>query len=237
MILKPPALAVGWLTQNQDVVVKYATKNLSKLSADIQPESGSRNVTQILKPGQSLIPFEFEDTSYRKIRVIKKDAETNWPLEGAEFLLHSVDGHFPDRTGETEKDGSLTFDKLPNGTYELRETRPPKGYSEKGTWADGGGDVKTVVLTSDSEPILTYERRNTSKTGILIRKIDAVTKLPLAGVTFRITPRSPLTAASFDRTTEEDGIIILEGLEAGTYTIEEIAVPHGYVIDSTPKNV
>ena len=173
---------------------------------DNQPESGSRSVTQILKPGQSLIPFEFEDTSYRKIRVIKKDAETNWPLEGAEFLLHSVDGHFPDRKGETEKDGSLTFDKLPNGTYELRETRPPKGYSEKGTWADGGGDVKTIVLTSDSEPILTYERRNTSKTGILIRKIDAVTKLPLAGVAFRITPRSLLTAAPFDRTTEENGI-------------------------------
>ena len=173
---------------------------------DNQPESGSRSVTQILKPGQSLIPFEFEDTSYRKIRVIKKDAETNWPLEGAEFLLHSVDGHFPDRTGETEKDGSLTFDKLPNGTYELQETRPPKGYSEKGTWADGGGDVKTIVLTSDCEPILTYERRNTAKTGILIRKIDAVTKLPLAGVTFRITPRSPLTGDPFDRTTEEDGI-------------------------------
>ena len=117
------------------------------------------------------------------------------------------------------------------------QTKPLKGYSEKGTWADGGGDVKTIILTSDSEPVLTYERRNPSKTGILIRKIDAVTKLPLAGVTFRIIPRSPLTGDPFDRTTEEDGIIILEGLEASTYTIEEIAVPHGYVIDPTPKNV
>jgi len=204
---------------------------------DNQPESGNRTVTQTLKPGQSLIEFEFEDSSYRKIRVIKKDAQTNWPLEGAEFLLHSVDGLIPDRTGTTAKDGSFTFDKLPNGTYELRETKPPKGYSEKGSWADGGQDVKTIILTADSEPVVTYERLNTSKSGILIRKIDAVTKLPLAGVTFRITPRSPLTAAPFDRTTEDDGIIALEGLDAGTYTIEEIGVPEGYVIDPTPKNV
>lgn len=93
-------------------------------------------------------------------------------------------------------------------SYELQETKSPKGYSEKRTWADGGGDVKTIVLTSDCEPILTYERRNTARTGILIRKIYAVTKLPLAGVTFHITPCSPLTAAPFDRTTEE-GIFII----------------------------
>ena len=85
-----------------------------------------------------------------------------------------------------------------------------KATVRKAHGPDGGGDVKTVVLTSDCEPILTYERRNTAKTGILIRKIDAVTKLPLAGVTFRITPRSPLTGDPFDRTTEEDGIIVLD---------------------------
>lgn len=51
------------------------------------------------------------------------------PLEGAKFTLTDVAEHSkvygPITSGE---DGKAIFNNIPDGTYELRETRAPEGY-------------------------------------------------------------------------------------------------------------
>lgn len=177
------------------------TKVPDKYNLDNQPESVGGNgatVTQTLRYGQSLLPFEFEDTHFRDLRVRKLDAQTNYPLEGATFTLHCVEaanqksGSVADRVGTTDKDGYFTFKDLPNGTYELYESSAPMGYDEDGVWADDGkGGKKTVVITSDCDRVLKYAYKNEPKSGFMIRKIDSVTKQPIPNVRFKITPLSP----------------------------------------------
>jgi len=221
------------------------TKVPDKYNLDNQPESVGGNgatVTQTLRYGQSLLPFEFEDTHFRDLRVRKVDAQTNYPLEGATFTLHCVEaanqksGSVADRVGTTDKDGYFTFTDLPNGTYELYESSAPMGYSEEGVWADDGkSGKKTVVIKSDSDRVLEYEFKNEPLTGFMIRKIDSVTKQPIPNVRFKITPLAPLTDPSWEAVTNDNGLIVRESLPEGSYRIEEVSTVRGYVLNKEPQ--
>ena len=227
------------------VVSVTETKVPDKYNLDNQPESvggSGTTVTQTLRYGQSLLPFEFEDTHFRDLRVRKVDAQTNYPLEGATFTLHCVEaanqksGSVADRVGTTDGDGYFTFKDLPNGTYELYESSAPMGYSEDGVWADDGKTgKKTVVITSDSDRTLEFEYKNEPQTGFLIRKIDSVTKQPIPNVRFKITPLEPLTSPSWEAVTDDNGVIVRESLPEGSYRIEEISTVQGYVLNMEPQ--
>ena len=214
---------------------------------DKQLTSGDYTQTQQLKFGQDVTEFTFEDTSFRNIKVIKKDAETNWLLSGATFVLHCIKADDPkdganvtDRVGVTNEEGYVVFEKIPNGTYELYESSSPFGYADpdKGCWGDKEpSNHRTVIVTSDNDPVITFERYNQPQTGLLIRKIDAVTKQPVPNVRFLITPHSPLTKEPWEATTNDNGVIVEENLPAGTYTIKEIATVDGYVLNDKSQTI
>ena len=204
---------------------------------DRQESTGDYTITQQLKWGQSLSVFEFKDTHYRDVKVYKWDAQTGWPLAGARFTLHCIAadeplhaGDITDRVLETDESGFVVFEDVPNGTYELRETQPPFGYMPN-------DEVKTVIVTSDSDPVIEFEYENEPKSGIIVRKIDAVTKQPIPNVEFRVTPLAPLTEPANSYTTNDNGIIVLEGLKPGTYRIEETKTVDGYVLSTEVKEV
>ena len=197
---------------------------------DKQQTSGDYTQTQQLKHGQALSVFEFKDTHYRDIKVFKRDSETNWLLKGATFRLHCVAaenkdaGNITDRELTTDENGYVIFENIPNGTYELTEIAAPFGY-------DNNSEKKTVIVTSDSDRVIEFEFKNAPKSGLLIRKIDSVTKQPLANVEFRITPLAPLDSPSWTAVTDDNGLIVKENLAAGTYRIEEITTVDGYVLN------
>lgn len=197
---------------------------------DKQQTSGDYTQTQQLKHGQALSVFEFKDTHYRDIKVFKRDSETNWLLKGATFRLHCVAaenkdaGNITDRELTTDEKGYVIFENIPNGTYELTEIAAPFGY-------DNNSEKKTVIVTSDNDRVIEFEFKNAPKSGLLIRKIDSVTKQPLANVEFRITPLAPLDSPSWTAVTDDNGLIVKENLAAGTYRIEEITTVDGYVLN------
>ncbi|HEY7532738.1 MAG TPA: 6-bladed beta-propeller, partial [Nitrospiraceae bacterium] len=95
------------------------------------------------------------------------------------------------------------------------------------TVSDGvSGATDTVTVSVDD-----------SKGDLTIRKVGQGTDTPLAGATFTLTP-NPFTLAGslvvedndgvFDRDSI-DGIIALQNVEFGTYTIEETVTPDGFV--------
>ncbi|MDE7242569.1 MAG: hypothetical protein K2O18_01135 [Oscillospiraceae bacterium] len=215
---------------------------------DKQLSSGDYTQTQQLKFGQSACKFTFEDTSFRSIKVYKKDAETRWLLAGASFTLHCISADDPkeganitDRTLTTDKDGYVLFENVPNGTYELYESTPPFGYTDTGAfWGDGEASAhRTVIVTSGNDPVIEFERYDYPTTGLLIKKIDSVTRQPVEGARFLITPHSPLTKEPWEATTDENGTIVAESehLEPGTYTIKEIYAPDGYVKDEQSQTI
>ena len=203
---------------------------------DKQEDSGDYTKTGVLEFGAKTIEFEFEDTSYRDIKVTKKDADTDWPLAGAEFTLESVSLDDPNEGGSvkrsltTDATGFVIFEDVPNGTYKLWESVPPKGY-------ESNDEVKTIVVTSDDEPVIEFEYKNEPHSGIRILKLDAATDQPIPGALFRITPMAPLTGPSFERETDENGLIVIENAEPGTYKVEELSVPDPYVVNSEPHLV
>lgn len=199
---------------------------------DKQNESGYTQTQQLII-GQELSPFVFEDTRYRSLKVVKKDGKTAWPLAGATFELKSIrldNGGSYQQSLTTDETGSVLFEDIPNGTYELRETKAPLGY-EKGDW------VETIVVTSKSDIVMYREYTNEPMSGIVIKKIDAITGKAVPGVKFVITPMLPLTGPALERTTDEYGLIELEGLAMGTYEIKEISAPDPYIVDSNVRNV
>ena len=196
---------------------------------DKQADSGDYTKTSVLKFGADTIEFEFEDTSYRDIKVIKKDADTDWPLAGAEFTLESVkldEGGSVSRKMTTDASGFVIFEDVPNGTYKLWESTPPQGY-------EGNDEVKTIVVTSRDEPIITFEYKNEPYAGIRLLKLDAGTDQPIKDAWFRITPMAPLTGPAIERKTDENGLIIIEDALPGTYQVEELSVPDPYVKDDS----
>lgn len=200
---------------------------------DSQPlgtdETRQYTLTGTLGPQQSKIEFQFEDTSYRKLRVIKRDAETSWPLVGAEFTLESVtldNGGSHRQVLTTNETGEVLFENVPNGTYKLWESAAPQGY-ELNT------EVKTIIVKSSDEPITTFEFKNEPYAGIRLLKLDAGTDQPIKDAWFRITPMAPLTGPSIERKTDENGLIIIEDALPGTYQVEELSVPDPYVKDDT----
>lgn len=201
---------------------------------DLQ-EGGTYTQTQKLIKGQEILEFVFEDTHYKDLTVYKRDAETNWLLKGATFELHCVaraegdPGNVEDRTLTTDGTGSVTFKDLPNGTYTVKEISPPPGYH-------GTDEVKTIVINSDTK-VLELTFKNTPKTGLLIRKVDSVTKQPIPNVQFRVTPLAPLTSQSEDYWTDDNGVIVIEDLEAGSYNIQEINTVDGYVKNEEIRTV
>lgn len=209
---------------------------------DKQEASGDYTLTQQLKFGQDLVEFEFKDTSFRDIEIIKRDSETGWALAGATFTLKSISLDDPNkgtisREGQTDETGRLRFEDLPNGTYEITETVPPSGYE----LAD---PVKqTIIVTSDSDPVIEVEYENAPKEGLLIRKEDSVTKQPLAGVEFEVRYLGSADAADGTTNaprsyiTDENGLIYLPDCKAGWYEIREVAVPDGYVLDPEPRMI
>ena len=80
---------------------------------------------------------------------------------------------------ETDANGEIRISNLTPGAYILTELRAPEGYTidnpSTNVVIGEGGDTQTVVIT------------NTPKGGLLIKKMDSVTKEPLSDVTFKVT--------------------------------------------------
>lgn len=142
----------------------------------------------------------------------------------------------------TDEKGYAVSDRLPYGTYVVRETKVPDDkYKVE--------DFKVVITEDSSEPQIWRVFNDTSFTSILeIVKQDAETGkiIKIKGATFKIknldTQKyfgywdwSPLPHYVNTWTTDETGKVMTgDKLEVGNYQLEEIKSPEGYLISSTP---
>ena len=166
-----------------------------------------------------------DNTVQKKFEVIKVDSQTKQPLAGVQFKIWRDATLLGDYT--TDENGKITIEKASAGTYKVQEVATLKEYilNDK---------PYEIEHTTDKDTSVTVE--NSKKPGLLIKKVDAETKKPLASASFKVT-RGDGSIVRENVTTDIDGIAHLPELETGTYIVTETQAPDGYVIDETPKTV
>lgn len=83
---------------------------------------------------------------FGSINVVKTDAHTGKPVEGAEFMLYDEEGQ-PCGRGTTGEDGTYKFVRLYPGTYKVAEINAADGYVANTT--EKTVEVKEERLATD----------------------------------------------------------------------------------------
>lgn len=166
-----------------------------------------------------------DNTVQKKFEVIKVDSQTKQSLAGVQFKIWRDGVLLGDYT--TDKDGKITLEKAPAGTYKVQEVATLKEYILNDKPLE-------IEHTTDKDTSVTVE--NTKKPGLSITKIDAETKKPLSGAVFKLT-RANGDVIREDITTGEDGTAFVEGLDAADYIVTEITAPGGYILDKNPRTI
>ena len=161
----------------------------------------------------------------------------NEPLSGVAFKV--VDGSGAavgpdDGVYYTDKAGEIVLNGLePGTTVVAREIKSVDGFVLDGTPQD-------ILIKAGTVQSLTFW--NKRQGALIINKLDAVTKKPLAGVTFKITTAAgefvPDENGKISSNglyyTDENGQIILKGV-TGTLVVTEEKSISGYTIDENTR--
>ncbi|MDE6590560.1 MAG: hypothetical protein K2K53_09515, partial [Oscillospiraceae bacterium] len=160
----------------------------------------------------------------RALTISKRNTETGDPVPGTSFHIRGINNGYENDV-VTGADGKVTLSDMPSGCYEIEETDVPAPYildtnNRKTVWIDAEKDQDVVV-----------EFVNSTKPGLRLLKIDQQTGDPLSGVQFRV--REVNGSYNELHFTDQNGMIILDGLNPGAYTVQETKPKNGWVADDT----
>lgn len=162
------------------------------------------------------------DPVKHKVTVIKKDAETDELLQGAEIGLYKDDKLLESKL--TDSKGEVEFTNLPKGNYTAKEIKPPVNYSLSNTILQFDFSTSEVDTTKTGE-ILNYKLKHMVK----VTKTDSENKQPVVGASFAILKNGVVVDKS---TTDSKGIAVFTGLVKGDYVIKEIKAPPNYILST-----
>lgn len=168
---------------------------------------------------------EFVNKRLPGLQVQKIDANTGEPLAGAKFRVEKSNG---ERMGDfvTNSAGFFVAPDLEAGTYTVYETAAPAGYILDKT-------PQTAVLKPNGTTTLEFS--NKPLAGLQIKKVDAVTGLPMKGVEFKITKLNSEPVGTY--VTDDAGLIFVLDMKEGWYVVTETRTLDGYKLDNAPRNV
>ena len=204
-----------------------------------------------------VILFENEPQPFR-FTLVKQDASSKHPLEGAVFTVTGEDGS--KATLVTDDQGRTDVISLKPGKYAVTETQAPAGYNvplagwsfavEEGTFnvtgVTGGADyiytdgVLTLTLTNErtSGSLLIYKHSASDKTKALAGAQFQVRDASSGLVWFTLrngvyhVASSDTEGAGNVLTTNAMGQALLDGLPFGEYVVTELTAPIGYALRS-----
>lgn len=164
----------------------------------------------------------------------EKADEKGYPLKGAEFTLYA-DAECTKQlaTATSNENGDVQFeDKWPAGTYYLRETTAPVGYTAAElTWTVKIAAGKATISTPGGTTVT--EVKNTSRLRLKLKVLGPLGE-ELPGAVLRVTRDngSPMLYK-----TNEAGAALLEQMPAGDYIIQLAGTPTGYVPEDSAPNL
>ena len=195
-------------------------------------DPGSKTQTVVVNPNDTQT-LTFYNTPSTTLVIEKYIEGTTTPLKGVTFLVTDSSGAVVGPSnGEyiTDENGRIVIDGLePGTTVTARETKTLEGYVLDTT-------PKSIKIKAGEVQTLRFY--NEAKGTLVIRKLDSVTKEPLAGVEFELTyadggyvddANGHLSSKGL-YTTDVNGEIRISGV-TGTIVVKETKTIEGYTID------
>ena len=158
-----------------------------------------------VKPGLKLVKVDSTDPS--KV------------IPNAVFEIKSVKGDYGPEEFVTDQNGEIDLSKLPTGAYVVTE-KSCNGYV-----IDDAQRIIQLDPNEDAQFVFT----NTIKPSLQIIKTSS-DGTPLKNVSFRIAKIEDGTHY-LDRTTNEQGEILISDLEPGVYSVKETATDSSHILD------
>lgn len=234
-------ILITGLEANKAIIVTE-TKAPNGFAIDTKPQT----VTTI---AGKVVQLTFANAPYGKLVIEKRDAETNNLLPGAEFRVTTAAGCEVGQNGvigdtkltsngifTTGADGKITITNVRPGSYVITEIKAPDGYLID-------DPTRTITVTSGDTQTIVF--KDTKPGGLIIEKRDSVTKVPLAGATFKVTTSDGrfvaqdggATSTNGLYTTDANGQIHIVDLDPDTYVVTEVTAPDGYLMDAPSQTV
>lgn len=234
-------ILITGLEANKAIIVTE-TKAPDGFAIDTKPQT----ITTI---AGKTVQLTFANAPYGKLVIEKRDAQTNELLPGAEFRVTTAAGCEVGQNGvigdttltsngifRTGADGKITISNLRPGNYIITEIKAPDGYLID-------DPTRNVTVTSGDTQTIVF--KDTKPGGLIIEKRDSVTKVPLAGATFKVTTSDGrfvaqdggATSTNGLYTTDANGQIHIVDLDPDTYVVTEVTAPDGYLMDAPSQTV
>ena len=154
------------------------------------------------------------------LRLVKVDStDPSKVIPNAVFEIKSVDGSYGPKEFTTDENGEIDLSKLPTGAYVVTE-KACEGYI-----IDQAQRIIQLDPNEDAQFVFT----NTIKPSLQIIKTSS-DGTRLKNVSFRISKIEDGTHY-LDRTTNEQGEILISDLEPGVYSIKETATDSSHILD------
>lgn len=156
------------------------------------------------------------------MELLKVDADTKEPLDGVNFKITCVEGFMKDQTWDlTSENGKINLNDLEYGRYRIDEVSTLWNYvvNSEPIYFDVKENNKPIELVMENKKI---------RATVELTKIDADTKRPLKDADFELWNGEKLVGTY---TTDKDGKIVVENLEAGNYYFIEVKAPENYEIN------
>ena len=153
--------------------------------------------------------------SNNQITISKVDKDTREPISGARLRITNSSGSVIDTF--TTTDSPYTIDRLDSGTYYVEELVAPDGYVPLSNRESFVVDENTTNI----QVVIENE-----KTRLSLGKVDASSGAYVSGARLRLTDSDDREIETF---TTSNAPYVIEGLSYGTYYLEEVEAPSGYI--------
>ena len=206
----------------------YELKNLAAgtytVSEETAPEGYKKSdetVKFTVNNDDKTVNVEFKNDKLKNpVEISKKDATTSKELPGAHLVVKDSKGNVVDEWTSTNVEHKIK--NLKAGDYSLTETIAPEGYrlSTTTVYFTVKGDGTTTKVEMLNEPM--------KNTKVMINKIDSATKKTLSGATIVVKNSKGKEVLRFK---SSNSAKVVDNLEVGEYTAEEVEAPKGYQLN------
>ena len=157
------------------------------------------------------------------LKIVKVDEETQEPLEGVKFKITCTEGFMKGKEWleVTDENGEINLTDLEWGKYEAEEVEGLWNYVEN------KAPIK-FEITEDGKTVELNVTNKKIRGSVELLKVDKDTQRPLEGAEFELYNGEKLVGTY---TTDANGKIVVENLEAGHYYWMEVKAPDHYEIN------